>query len=319
MTEVHGSLHDLPIQQGSFMMYPPLAASVEQTQTSASAAPDTVTVETEIAALIKKAGESLRDQSGPAHASSKQVILQSPAADPNEADECPASPPKNFDFRVNDARLVPQIWDVKISDAERILDSSHNAKTTRTALLAGILFGTLGTGAIFGLVLHSFDSRISSSVEQKDRSKAQVPASTKTSYGTPETELKSPSAVPNRYNIATLAGSLPAHRLDFTQSAGRRPAAAQQTIGSSGSAASGVGPGPKTSNKPMSFPETKPTTIEGWSVRDVVGGSAILEGPNGVWTVTRGDTVPGVGPVNAIVRWGSHWIVATNGGLISTP
>jgi hypothetical protein len=42
-------------------MYPPLAPNVEQTQTSA--APDTGNVETEIVALIKKAGESLRGQS----------------------------------------------------------------------------------------------------------------------------------------------------------------------------------------------------------------------------------------------------------------
>jgi len=297
-------------------MYPPLAPNVEQTQTSA--APDTVNVETEIVALLKKAGESLRGQSGPAHAGSNQVVLQSPAADPNKADECPATPPKNFDFRVNDASLEPRTWDVKISESERIWDSFRNAKTNRTALLAGILFGTLGTGAIFGLVLHPFDGRISSSVEQEDHSWAQVPGSIKTSYGTPETELKSPPGVLNRYNTATPAGSVPALRLDFTQSAGRRPAAAQHNI-SPGSAVSGVGRGPTTSNKPMSFPDTKPTTIEGWSVRDVVGGRATLDGPDGVWTGTRGDTVPGVGPVNAIVRWGSRWIVATNGGLISTP
>jgi hypothetical protein len=39
-------------------------------------------------------------------------------------------------------------------------------------------------------------------------------------------------------------------------------------------------------------PETRPTTIEGWTVREVRGGTAILEGPDGVWTVTHGDTVP---------------------------
>ncbi len=66
-------------------------------------------------------------------------------------------------------------------------------------------------------------------------------------------------------------------------------------------------------------PETRPTTIEGWTVREVRGGTAILDGPDGVWTVTRGDTVPGVGRIDSIVRWGSHWIVATANGLIATP
>jgi hypothetical protein len=69
----------------------------------------------------------------------------------------------------------------------------------------------------------------------------------------------------------------------------------------------------------VAVPETRPTTIEGWTVREVRGGTAILEGPNGVWTAARGDTVPGVGRIDSIVRWGSRWIVATANGLIATP
>jgi len=69
----------------------------------------------------------------------------------------------------------------------------------------------------------------------------------------------------------------------------------------------------------VAVPETRPTTIEGWTVREVRGGTAILEGPDGVWTVTRGDTVPGVGRIDSIVRWGNRWIVATANGLIATP
>jgi hypothetical protein len=69
----------------------------------------------------------------------------------------------------------------------------------------------------------------------------------------------------------------------------------------------------------VAVPETRPTTIEGWTVREVRGRTAILEGPDGVWTVTRGDTVPGVGRIDSIVRWGNRWIVATANGLIATP
>jgi hypothetical protein len=65
-------------------------------------------------------------------------------------------------------------------------------------------------------------------------------------------------------------------------------------------------------------PETRPTTIEGWSIREVVGGTAVLQGPTGVFRAAQGDTVPGVGRVDSIVRWGSRWIVATSRGLIST-
>ena len=65
-------------------------------------------------------------------------------------------------------------------------------------------------------------------------------------------------------------------------------------------------------------PETRPTTIEGWTVLDVRGGTAVLQGPDGVRTVTLGDTVPGIGRIDSIVRWGSRWIVATANGLIAT-
>jgi len=65
-------------------------------------------------------------------------------------------------------------------------------------------------------------------------------------------------------------------------------------------------------------PETKPATIAGWTVRDVYGDRATLVGPDRIWTVRTGDTVPGVGRIDTIVRWGSRWIVATTTGLIST-
>ena len=74
----------------------------------------------------------------------------------------------------------------------------------------------------------------------------------------------------------------------------------------------------KVSTKPAPVPETKPTTIEGWTLLEVKDGAVVLEGPNGVWRATRGDTVPGVGTIDSIVRWGSRWIVATSRGLIST-
>jgi hypothetical protein len=66
-------------------------------------------------------------------------------------------------------------------------------------------------------------------------------------------------------------------------------------------------------------PDTRPTTIDGWTLREVVDGTAVLEGPGGVLRVRRGDTVPGVGRVVAILRWGNRLIVATSRGFISTP
>jgi hypothetical protein len=78
--------------------------------------------------------------------------------------------------------------------------------------------------------------------------------------------------------------------------------------------AAALGPaGPRTP-----VPETRPATIAGWTVRDVQGGRATLEGPGGVWRAATGDTVPEVGQIHSIVRWGGHWVVATSRGLIAT-
>jgi hypothetical protein len=77
--------------------------------------------------------------------------------------------------------------------------------------------------------------------------------------------------------------------------------------------------GLRTRTKLTPTPETRPTTIQGWTLREVASGTAVLEGPNGVWRATPGQTLPGVGRVDSIVRWGNRLIVATSRGLISTP
>jgi len=66
-------------------------------------------------------------------------------------------------------------------------------------------------------------------------------------------------------------------------------------------------------------PETRPTTIPGWTVVDVRDGTAVLDGPDGIRMAARGDTIPGIGRIDSIVRWGSRWIVATTDGLIAAP
>ncbi|HEX3340846.1 MAG TPA: hypothetical protein VHT68_16945 [Pseudolabrys sp.] len=71
--------------------------------------------------------------------------------------------------------------------------------------------------------------------------------------------------------------------------------------------------------KLVPVPETRPTTIEGWTLREVINGTAVLEGPNGTWRAMPGDTVPGVGRIDSIFRWGNRLMVATSRGLISTP
>jgi hypothetical protein len=66
---------------------------------------------------------------------------------------------------------------------------------------------------------------------------------------------------------------------------------------------------------PVPAPEAK--RITNWIVREVVNGTAILEGPSGLLGVTSGDNVPGAGRVESIARRGGRWVVATTKGLIT--
>jgi hypothetical protein len=57
-------------------------------------------------------------------------------------------------------------------------------------------------------------------------------------------------------------------------------------------------------------------TVEGWVLRDVANGSALIEGRRGLYEVFAGDPVPGVGRVDAIRRQDGRWVVVTSKGLI---
>lgn len=57
-------------------------------------------------------------------------------------------------------------------------------------------------------------------------------------------------------------------------------------------------------------------TVEGWRLRDVANGGALIEGRGGLYEVYAGDPVPGLGRVDAIRRQDGRWVVITSKGLI---
>ncbi|RED24222.1 hypothetical protein BJ123_13310 [Rhodopseudomonas thermotolerans] len=57
-------------------------------------------------------------------------------------------------------------------------------------------------------------------------------------------------------------------------------------------------------------------TIDGWVLRDVYDGGAVVEGRSGTYEVYAGDPLPGVGRVDAIRRQDGRWVVVTSRGLI---
>jgi hypothetical protein len=57
-------------------------------------------------------------------------------------------------------------------------------------------------------------------------------------------------------------------------------------------------------------------TVDGWVLRDVANGGALIEGRQGLYEVFAGDPIPGLGRVDAIRRQDGRWVVVTSKGLI---
>jgi hypothetical protein len=57
-------------------------------------------------------------------------------------------------------------------------------------------------------------------------------------------------------------------------------------------------------------------TLEDWVLRDVGYGGALIGGRRGTYEVYAGDTIPGLGRVDAIRRQDGRWVVVTSRGLI---
>jgi hypothetical protein len=57
-------------------------------------------------------------------------------------------------------------------------------------------------------------------------------------------------------------------------------------------------------------------TVEGWVLRDVANGGALIDGRHGIYEVYAGDSIPGLGRIDAIRRQDGRWVVVTSKGLI---
>jgi hypothetical protein len=86
-----------------------------------------------------------------------------------------------------------------------------------------------------------------------------------------------------------------------------------------------MGSVPQTTGSASSSPARPTTTppkaesgkiVQGWSVRDVSHGVAVIEGRNGFYEVYAGDPIPGLGRVNEIRRQDGRWVVVTTKGLV---
>ena len=57
-------------------------------------------------------------------------------------------------------------------------------------------------------------------------------------------------------------------------------------------------------------------TVDGWAIRDVGHGGALIESRRGIFEVYAGDYIPGLGRIDAVRKQDGHWVVVTAKGLI---
>jgi len=280
-------------------LYPPIATSIANA--SKGSPTSGTSLEAEIAVVIRTAGDELRQTAGDGFCEIEPILSEErahAALPTSDADLPSATPP---------APSSLSGCEIKVGDGDKVLGFTLPAPSeySRIAVLAAVLSFTFSIGWIAGLSSHHL---------------LWGPAAAERSPMTPAAETSQPRIRSTRVDpqaarrgkVRTGAELANASR-DTTQSIGpAAPANRTAVIAAQNALNRRVG----TSLKAV--PETRPTTIEGWTVRDVVEGIALLEGPDGTWKAARGDTVPGLGRIDSIVLWGNRWIVATSRGLITT-
>ena len=196
--------------------------------------------------------------------------------------------------------------EIKIDESHRVLNppASGGGYTFYVAFAVGLLATACGV-AWFILYESALPFGLTSLTGNRDLVPKAISSGLEPSSNSPDAIVREIAEAPQNPNISSAS----------TKSVSTAPLSRLARKDSAAATVKEV----RSRTKLTPTPESRPTTIEGWILREVVDGTAVIEGPNGVWKVTPGQTVPGVGRVDSIVRWGNRLIVATSSGLISTP
>jgi hypothetical protein len=110
-------------------------------------------------------------------------------------------------------------------------------------------------------------------------------------------------------SLSTTANVDAARRADTSERPDPRSAVSNDATGSIQAAA--LVPSPVSVVQAAIIP-----VVDGWVLRNVYGGSALVEGRPGLIQVMPGDSLPGVGRVETIKREDGRWVVVTTRSLI---
>ena len=135
----------------------------------------------------------------------------------------------------------------------------------------------------------------------------------------PATKLAKLSEAVDKLRAAQAAPPAAPAALATVAAAAAAPSAAAKDVTGTVTTPSGAAALPAPGASPVAPPKTETArlpTVDGWVLRDVGHGGALIEGRNGLYEVYTGDPVPGLGRVDAIRKQDGRWVVVTSRGLV---
>jgi len=224
----------------------------------------------------------------------------------------------------DEATVEPEAAPSEVSSGKRRM--SAMAAVVALATVAGAMGGALATagfGHFLGngaasnnLMLEASVARIDADIlalkaSVEHTSKAGTSQFTKTSDRLDKVEKAQAEPLAK---LAKLSDAVEKLRAGSAPAVAAAPAASREVTGS-------ITPPATAAAAPVPMPAPKPEiarlpTVEGWVLRDVENGSALIAGRGGEFEVYPGDPVPGLGRVDAIRKQDGKWVVVTSKGLI---
>ncbi len=206
------------------------------------------------------------------------------------------------------------------------------AAVVALATVAGALGGALATAGVGKLIggdstqASVKDTALETSVARLDAEIVELKASLEHNSKTTTGQINKAS---DRLDKVEKAQAEPAAKLaklsetvdklrsaQATPTAAVTPAAATDITGSIPQQVAAVTPPASAQAAPPKPEVARLPTVDGWILRDVANGSALIESRRGMYEVYAGDPIPGLGRVDAIRKQDGRWVVVTSKGLI---
>ncbi len=321
-------------ESGSVGAGPAVSSSSETaSQPAAQQAPQTV-AEVESPDLVPAQGDAAKVEAAKAEGAkaegTKAGVHKAEAADTARAD-APRAPGKIMIMSSGD-----RAWDRQGVEPEAEAEQAQGmfgkrrlsalAAVVALAAIAGALGGALATAGVMhfagGASTASGNLVLEASVARIDADILALKASVEQ---TSRAGIVRDNKASDRLDKVEKAQAEPAAKLARLSEAVEKLKAAQAAPVPVATAAAkdvtgSISP-PATAAASVPLPAPKPEvarlpTVEGWVLREVAHGGALIEGRQGIYEVYAGDPVPGLGRIDAIRKQDGRWVVVTSKGLV---